>query len=38
MHVFNIITGKNESKFITKDMSCECKCKANRRKFNSNQK
>ena len=24
VHVFNIITGKNESKMITKDISCEC--------------
>ena len=27
IHVFNIITGKNESKMITKDISCECKCR-----------
>ena len=29
-------TGKNESKILTKDMSC--KCKFDRRKCNSNQK
>ena len=27
IHVFNIITGKNESKILTKDISCECKCR-----------
>ena len=25
--VFNIITGINESKTLTKNISCECKCK-----------
>ena len=27
MHAFNIITGKNEPKMLTKDISCKCKCK-----------
>ena len=27
IHVFNMITGINESKILTKDISCECKCK-----------
>ena len=38
IHVFNIITGKIESKFLTKDISCKCKCKFEGRKCNSNQK
>ena len=25
IHVFNMITEKNESKFLTKDISCKCK-------------
>ena len=29
-----MITGKNESKIFTKDISCECKCKFDGRKFN----
>ena len=33
-----MITGKNESKNLTKDISCECKCKFDGRKCNSNQK
>ena len=33
-----MITGQNESKILTKDKSCECKCKYDRRKCNSNQK
>ena len=32
-----MITGKNESKSLTKDLSCECKCKFNGTKWNSNQ-
>ena len=32
-----MITGKNESKILTKDISCECKCKFDGRKCNSNQ-
>ena len=38
MHVFDIITRKNESKISTKDISCKCKCKFDERKCNSNQK
>ena len=30
-------TGKNESKILPKDISCECKCKFDTRKCNSNQ-
>ena len=37
-HVFNMITGKNRSKVLAKDISCECKCKFGVRKCNSNQK
>ena len=33
-----MITEKNESKILTKDVSCECKCKFDERKCNSNQK
>ena len=32
LYVFNMITGKNESKILTKDISCECKCKFDGRK------
>ena len=35
--VLYIITGINESKTITKHISCECKCRFDGRKFNSNQ-
>ena len=35
--VFNKITGINQSKFLTKDMSCECKCRLDERKCNSDQ-
>ena len=38
MNVFNIITGINESKILTKHISFECKCKFDGRKCNSNQK
>ena len=38
IHVFNMLTGKNESKILTKDISCKCKCKSDGRKYNSNQK
>ena len=37
IHVFHLITGKNESKVLKKDISCECKCKFDGRKCNSNQ-
>ena len=36
--MFNIITGINKSKTLTKHISCVCKCKFDGRKFNSNQK
>ena len=38
LSIFNIITGINESKTLTKHVSCECKCKFNVKKCNSNQK
>ena len=38
MHVFNMATKKNESKIITKDISCKCKGIFDGRKCNSNQK
>ena len=38
LHVFNMITGINESKILTKTISCKCKCKFDRRKCNLNQK
>ena len=34
---FNMITGKNESKILTKDMSCQCKSRSERKKYNSDQ-
>ena len=33
-----MIIGQNESKILTKDKSCKCKCKFDGRKCNSNQK
>ena len=27
IHVFKMITGKNESEILTKDISCKCKCR-----------
>ena len=38
LSVFNMITSSHESKTLTKDMSCECKCKFDGRKCSSNQK
>ena len=38
LSVFNMITGINESKMLTKHISCECKCKFDGRKCNSDQK
>ena len=38
LSMFHMITGKNESKTLTKDISCKCKCKFDGRKCNSNQK
>ena len=37
LHVFNMITGINESKTLTKHISCECKYKLDVAKCNSNQ-
>ena len=37
LSVFNMITGINESKALTKHMSCECKCKFDGKKCNSDQ-
>ena len=36
LSVFNMITGINESKTLTKHISCECKCKFDERKCNLN--
>ena len=36
--VFNMITGINESRILTKHILFECKCKLHGRKCNSNQK
>ena len=38
LSVFNMITGINESKTLTKHVSCEFKCKFDGRKCNSNPK
>ena len=38
LNVFNKITKINESKTLTKHISCECQYKFDGRKFNSNQK
>ena len=35
--IFNIITGINELKTLTKHISCECKCKFDGRSCNSDQ-
>ena len=37
LSVFNMITGINESKTLTKHISCECKCKFDGRSCNSDQ-
>ena len=37
LSVFNMITGINKSKTLTKHISCEWKCKFDQRKCNSNQ-
>ena len=37
LSMFNIIAGINESKTLTKHISCECKCKFDGRKRNSDQ-
>ena len=31
LSMFNMITGKNQSKILAKDISCKCKCKFDRR-------
>ena len=36
--MFKLITGINESKTLTKHVSCKCKCKPDGRKCNSKQK
>ena len=38
IHVFNMTTGKNGSRILVKLISCECKCKFDGRKCNSNEK
>ena len=38
LRMFNVITGINELKRLTKDISCKCKCKFDSRKCNSDQK
>ena len=35
LSMFNMITGINESKTLTKHISCECKCRFDGRKLNS---
>ena len=37
MRVFNMITGINESKILTKDISYDCKCRFDGKKCNSDQ-
>ena len=37
LSVFNFITGINESKTLTKHISCECECKFDGTECNSNQ-
>ena len=36
LSVFNMIRGINKSKTLAKHISCECKCKLDGTKFNSN--
>ena len=33
-----MITGENKSKTLTKDISCECKCRFDGRKYNLDQR
>ena len=35
IYVLNIITGKNESKILTKDLSCKRKCRFDEKRFRS---
>ena len=37
LSMISMITGINESKTLTEHISCECKCKFDGKKFNSNQ-
>ena len=37
LSMFNMVTGINESKTLSKHISCKCKCKFNGTKCNSNQ-
>ena len=37
LSVFNMITGINDSKTLTKHISCKCKCKLDGRKCHSDQ-
>ena len=37
LSVFNMVTGINEWKTLTKHISCECKCKFDKTKCKSNQ-
>ena len=37
LSVFNMIPGINEPKALTKHISCECKCRFDGRKYNSDQ-
>ena len=37
LNVFNMIIGRNESKILTKHVSCECKCKFDERKYKSDE-
>ena len=37
LSMFNMITGINELKLLTKHISCKCKCKFDEKKCNSNQ-
>ena len=38
LSMLNIIAGINEPKALTRHVSCQCKCKLDGRKCNSNQK
>ena len=38
LNIFNLITRRNESETLARHTSCECKCKFDARKCNSNQK
>ena len=38
IHIFHLTAGTNELEILTKDISYECKCKFDGKKFNSNQK